>query len=36
MDEQIINPAVTFESLGLCPELVAACDRLGYKHPTPI
>lgn len=26
----------TFESLGVCKELLAACDRLNYKIPTPI
>lgn len=26
----------TFESLGLCPELIKTCEALGYKQPTKI
>lgn len=25
-----------FEELGVCKELAAACDKLGYINPTPI
>ena len=30
------QPANTFAQLGVCAELCAACDSLGYKKPTPI
>lgn len=31
------GPAVvTFAELGVCPQLLAACDSLGWKSPTPI
>jgi ATP-dependent RNA helicase DDX47/RRP3 len=26
----------TFADLGLIPELVQACEKLGFKNPTPI
>jgi len=29
-------PQVTFESLGIIPELCTACKLLKYNHPTPI
>ena len=28
--------ASTFADLGVCPELVDACDTLGWKQPTKI
>lgn len=30
------SPPPTFASLGVCPELLDACERLGYQIPTPI
>ena len=30
------GPTITFESLGLAPELLAAVRDAGYEHPTPI
>lgn len=30
------DDAVTFADLGVCPELVEACEKLGYKKPTEI
>uniref|UniRef100_A0A453NAJ4 DEAD-box RNA helicase Q domain-containing protein n=1 Tax=Aegilops tauschii subsp. strangulata TaxID=200361 RepID=A0A453NAJ4_AEGTS len=28
--------ASTFVELGICPELVEACDAMGWKQPTKI
>lgn len=36
VDEKHEEPQKTFESLGICKELVEACEKLGYKVPTPI
>jgi len=30
------NSEITFESLGLCPELCEVVEELGWKKPTPI
>ncbi|KAL4480750.1 hypothetical protein ABPG72_014525 [Tetrahymena utriculariae] len=35
-NEEKENENVTFESLGVCEELVEACNRLKYVKPTPI
>ncbi|KAF8664733.1 hypothetical protein HU200_054452 [Digitaria exilis] len=36
-DEQVTeHRASTFADLGVCPELVDACDALGWKQPTKI
>ncbi|CAK87937.1 unnamed protein product (macronuclear) [Paramecium tetraurelia] len=34
-EEQQIS-SVTFKELGVCEELSSACEKLGYKIPTPI
>ncbi|KAI8899826.1 P-loop containing nucleoside triphosphate hydrolase protein [Globomyces pollinis-pini] len=35
-DPDLIDEDVTFESLGLIPELIEACHKLNFKHPTSI
>jgi len=38
MEEDIkkIVETVTFESIGVCPEICRACEKLGFKNPTKI
>src|SRR5579862_7340689 len=35
-NESSSNNSPTFASLGVIPELCEACEKLNYKHPTPI
>jgi superfamily II DNA/RNA helicase len=34
--EDFFDENVSFEDVGVCPELMESCDKLGYKHPTLI
>lgn len=34
--QTIIDQTASFKELGLCEELIEACERLGYKHPSKI
>ncbi|PWA85007.1 DEAD-box ATP-dependent RNA helicase 10 [Artemisia annua] len=34
--EEVNEEVKTFEELGLVPELIEACDNLGWKHPSKI
>lgn len=38
VDEEVIQfqQEVTFESLGVCPEICQAVTKMGYKHPSKI
>lgn len=36
VEEEDTNAALTFADLGLHPDLVEACDKMGWKKPTPI
>lgn len=35
-DDQQVDDSYTFYDLGLCQEMIDACNRIGWKVPTPI